>query len=319
MKLAVISHCALGDFVLTTLPIVGGLRRKYPDAHIDVFTPNNSFHDLARYQANWTDGWICRTTRLPTLSASYDHIYIIGGPADAAAAFQGLPVTIVETSPPKDVHATIHAWDQVRELAGCIVEQPRIIFTELDQVNYHFGDFMPRIVIHPGAGGRFKRWPHFRALVEKLDGDPTREITIVHGPGPGEDQLAWDIAQGRSQVNVRRFTHAREFAAFCADSELYIGNDSGASHVAAATGCPCIILYGPTDPDVWAPLNEKVFRLSAQWACVKHQHAELQPGVCDMCSSGDAACSSGEPPCLKTIAPDTVYQEAMMIWELMNQ
>jgi heptosyltransferase-2 len=37
---------------------------------------------------------------------------------------------------------------------------------------------------------------------------------------------------------------------------IFVGHDSGISHLAAATGARCILLFGPTDPSVWAPLNE---------------------------------------------------------------
>ena len=39
---------------------------------------------------------------------------------------------------------------------------------------------------------------------------------------------------------------------------VFIGHDSGISHLAAAAGANCILLFGPTDPDVWAPQNENV-------------------------------------------------------------
>ncbi len=38
----------------------------------------------------------------------------------------------------------------------------------------------------------------------------------------------------------------------------FIGHDSGISHLAAAAGAKCILLFGPTEPEVWAPLNENV-------------------------------------------------------------
>jgi heptosyltransferase-2 len=41
------------------------------------------------------------------------------------------------------------------------------------------------------------------------------------------------------------------------ENTIFIGHDSGISHLAAAAGAKCILLFGPTDPAVWAPLNEK--------------------------------------------------------------
>jgi ADP-heptose:LPS heptosyltransferase len=39
---------------------------------------------------------------------------------------------------------------------------------------------------------------------------------------------------------------------------IFIGHDSGISHLAAAAGAECTLLFGPTDPDVWAPTNTNV-------------------------------------------------------------
>ena len=42
-------------------------------------------------------------------------------------------------------------------------------------------------------------------------------------------------------------------------ASLYIGNDSGPTHLAAATGIPTIALFGPTDPAVWGPVGKQVY------------------------------------------------------------
>jgi len=44
-----------------------------------------------------------------------------------------------------------------------------------------------------------------------------------------------------------------ELGALCELASLYVGNDVGSTHVAAATGCPTLAIYGPTDPGVYAP------------------------------------------------------------------
>ena len=47
----------------------------------------------------------------------------------------------------------------------------------------------------------------------------------------------------------------RDLAALLAGS-MFIGHDSGVSHLAAATGGASLVLFGPTDPEIWAPRNE---------------------------------------------------------------
>jgi heptosyltransferase-2 len=48
------------------------------------------------------------------------------------------------------------------------------------------------------------------------------------------------------------------------ERSIFIGHDSGISHLAAAAGANCVLLFGPTDPDVWAPRNKNVQVLRAQ-------------------------------------------------------
>jgi len=40
------------------------------------------------------------------------------------------------------------------------------------------------------------------------------------------------------------------------ENTIFLGHDSGISHLAAAAGANCILLFGPTDPAVWAPQND---------------------------------------------------------------
>ena len=71
-----------------------------------------------------------------------------------------------------------------------------------------------------------------------------------------------------------RFQVARQLklpllAAVLAECGRYVGHDSGVSHIAAAVGARCVLLFGPTDPLLWAPLNRGVTVLRApegEWA-----------------------------------------------------
>ena len=49
-----------------------------------------------------------------------------------------------------------------------------------------------------------------------------------------------------------------QLACWLARARIYIGNDSGITHLAAAAGAPVVALFGPTDPRVWAPRGERV-------------------------------------------------------------
>jgi heptosyltransferase III len=55
-----------------------------------------------------------------------------------------------------------------------------------------------------------------------------------------------------------RFENLFDLARWLAGAALYIGNDSGITHLAAAVGIPVIALFGPTSPDIWAPRGPNV-------------------------------------------------------------
>jgi ADP-heptose:LPS heptosyltransferase len=57
---------------------------------------------------------------------------------------------------------------------------------------------------------------------------------------------------------------ARVLGAVLAHAGLYVGNDSGVSHLAAAWGAPVLALFGPTDPAQWAPVGPRVKVLRAK-------------------------------------------------------
>jgi ADP-heptose:LPS heptosyltransferase len=96
-------------------------------------------------------------------------------------------------------------------------------------------------VIQPFSGSARKNWPlHcFAELAEQL---PYKvEWTI----GPEET-----LPQYLQPVH---FTNLLELARWLSGAWLYIGNDSGITHLAAANGVPTLALFGETDPTIWAP------------------------------------------------------------------
>lgn len=109
------------------------------------------------------------------------------------------------------------------------------------------------IIIHPGSGSPHKNWPieNFIALSEQLKHEG-RSVAWCVGPAEREridQQLPDAVLQCDSLSDI-----AANFAA----AKLYIGNDSGITHLAAAVGTPTVALFGPTNPDVWAPCNKFV-------------------------------------------------------------
>ena len=108
------------------------------------------------------------------------------------------------------------------------------------------------VVIHPGSGGRRKNWPleWYENVSARLLADGYRVAWIL---GPAEVELCVP-----DQVPCIRCESLVDLAAQLAACTLYLGNDSGITHLAASVGCPVIALFGPTNSRVWAPLGEHV-------------------------------------------------------------
>ena len=98
-------------------------------------------------------------------------------------------------------------------------------------------------VIHPFASSVQKRWPleKFREVARLL------KMPVRWCAGP-EEQLPQAV----------RIDDLYELACWLARARVYIGNDSGITHLAAAVGTPTVVLFGPTDPAVWAPRTSRV-------------------------------------------------------------
>ncbi|MFH0777143.1 MAG: glycosyltransferase family 9 protein [Candidatus Eisenbacteria bacterium] len=108
--------------------------------------------------------------------------------------------------------------------------------------------------IHPGAGKRKNRWPasSFGQVAEAL-AEGARVIAIA---GPSDkDVLAEMLREVALPMPLLSGESIGRVAAVLKRLSLFICNDTGVLHVAAAVGCPTLALFGPTDPEKWAPLT----------------------------------------------------------------
>lgn len=105
-----------------------------------------------------------------------------------------------------------------------------------------------RVALHPGSGSSRKNWPadRWRALAHWLQAERQCDVRVITGEAEPADLLAG------LGIHLRQRPLA-EVADELARCRLFIGHDSGISHLAAAAGAPCLLLFGPTDPAMWAP------------------------------------------------------------------
>jgi ADP-heptose:LPS heptosyltransferase len=114
------------------------------------------------------------------------------------------------------------------------------------------------VAYHPGAGKPPNRWPaeRFAEAANRLSSQFNMGVVITHGPMDDEP-----IAAMKSNLTVPyqmiEKKKIRQVAAILSMARLVISNDTGIMHVAAAVGTPVLSLFGPTDPEQWAPIGTK--------------------------------------------------------------
>ena len=102
------------------------------------------------------------------------------------------------------------------------------------------------MVLHPGAGSAHKRWPveGFATAAGALRRAGSLAVAVHWGPADAGAAAALAGAIG-SDVHVLREPSLLTLAGALAAAALYLGNDSGVSHLAAAAGAPSVVLYTP--------------------------------------------------------------------------
>lgn len=122
-----------------------------------------------------------------------------------------------------------------------------------------------RVAIHPGSGSPLKNWgPHcFRELCQRLYQTFAAQCVLLAGPAEAETARMIADALPVQAVQVLHNLPLASVAEALRKSQLYIGNDSGLSHLAAAVGIPTVVLFGPSDPIIWRPLGKAVHILKA--------------------------------------------------------
>lgn len=110
------------------------------------------------------------------------------------------------------------------------------------------------VAIHPGSGASAKNWPTegFASLIEGLGGHPW---LLVEGPA---DVAAVAGLAGQGRCVPARHLPLRMLGSVLRRAGLFVGNDSGVTHLAAAWGAPTLALFGPTDPATWSPVGRRV-------------------------------------------------------------
>jgi ADP-heptose:LPS heptosyltransferase len=108
------------------------------------------------------------------------------------------------------------------------------------------------LVVHPGSGGKKKCWEikGFAEVVRWWSGKKNCHALILLGPAEDQEEEKW-----KKYGRVEKTLSLLQVAAILSRADLYLGNDSGISHLAGAVGARGVVLFGPTNPRYWRPLG----------------------------------------------------------------
>ncbi len=115
----------------------------------------------------------------------------------------------------------------------------------------------PKIIIHPGSGGEAKRWP-LRNFLRVVDELAEKEIAGALVTGEAEEHMASKIANFNFPLNWMwiRCPSILALAGLLNAAELYLGNDSGVTHLAAACGAEVVAIFRNEYASAWRPLGQ---------------------------------------------------------------
>ncbi len=159
----------------------------------------------------------------------------------------------------------------------------------------------PFIVAHPGARWWFKQWPleRFAALSEKLFERYGLETVFLGGEKEKEALEEVRRHSSRPVIAAEGLT-LLQVAALVKRAGLFIGNDNGPMHIAAAVGTPVIALFGSSDPKVWGPWGKS--------------HRVLYKEVpCSPCAH--TGCDMGDLNCMRLIQINEVMEQIERLWQ----
>ncbi len=124
----------------------------------------------------------------------------------------------------------------------------------------------PLIALHPGSGSPTKNWS-FESWIEVLkhlqDRFDNAEFLVTAGEAEREfiDEFIQLLDDAGIPHQLLTEKSLAELAGFYSKVDLYLGHDSGISHLAASAGADSVLLFGPTNPAIWAPATSRVRRV----------------------------------------------------------
>jgi heptosyltransferase-2 len=322
----------LGDAVMTT-PAIGAIRTSFPSARItllatplvaELFSPHKDIDEVILYDKKGLHAGLAGRFRLARelKKRRFDMAILLQNALDAAliARLAGIPVRIgyrtdgrglllTHGCPVTDETRRLHHVEYYLNMLshfGIVAQSKGLSLTVTEEEERGAaellreggigpGDFL--LGINPGATyGSAKRWypERFAAVADELCGRWNGK-TVITG-GPDERGIVDEISAAAKVkcLNLAGRTSVRQLMALIKRCNIFISNDSGPMHIAAALNVPLVAIFGPTDHTATSPFSDR--------ALVVRRDAECAPCLLRECPT--------DHRCMKAVTVEDVVNAA---------
>jgi ADP-heptose:LPS heptosyltransferase len=286
-SILIVHQGAIGDFILS-LPAVEAIHRFYPGAHF-TFIAHPGIVEIIQRRPYFKQVFDCSDRCWTSLysfegqvaGVVYDLLsqveitFVFGRPAsqiiaDNLANHFGNPAHRLDPFPEPDHGLGVGDYQcrQLEKLSISATPPPDAIIAPPHHNVLEARAFLSRnlgsrdrlVLLHPGSGSKQKLWAvaGWLSVINKLSAHSNIRLALLQGPAD-----AVIVQHLRSQLESNSLIPVENWqlgklAALMREADLYLGNDSGITHLAAASGTPTIALFGHTDPQVWGPKGPQV-------------------------------------------------------------
>ena len=121
-------------------------------------------------------------------------------------------------------------------------------------------DARPTLALHPGSGSEKKNWPETKwaGLIEQIMATTRWNLLLVGGEAEGERLRRLAAVLPPARCSIAQGLPLAELARRIQSGAAFVGHDSGITHLAAAVGLPCVVLWADTLEEVWRPQGERL-------------------------------------------------------------
>jgi ADP-heptose:LPS heptosyltransferase len=236
----------------------------------------------------------------------------VGHATDHRSVMLNRPVSV------RKVHQSDVFQDVVSELGGepadsggglRLTDDDRSFASNLLETAERRPDTGP-VFLNPASTKIPRAWAsdRFRTLAERLTDRFPETPILVHDRHPFEQPAGWPTSDSIRTVTGASLTQLAGVIDRCS---LYVGNDSGPIHIAAALGVPTVGIYGPTSPTLTSPrgaIGAVHVSVSAQFEC-----SPCRERFFEECPSQPTP--DKRPPCLNEVSVETVVEAAREVLE----